>query len=145
MDYSIERSGSKNIIIICDVEKLECPINRKKEIEKKLNSKFDKFDKKYICFNPMIESAYWECKPVITQIIKLQYKKKFGGSTTQSIVLPQKTFYSKPDLKKIFKKYDLKYRETLFAKEFFPRIDYIKCKNATLKRTVNHLNLILVA
>ena len=140
MLHLIERSGSKDIIIICDVEKLKCPIYRKEEIEKKLDPNLDKFNRKYICFNPMIESAYWECKPIIKKIITLQYKNKFQKLPTKSISLPEKSSYSINDLKESFIKFNLKYRETLFAKEFFPRVNYDQCKNSELQRMINFLN-----
>jgi len=136
----IERSSSNNIFIICDVEKkLKCVTARKDTIEGKLDELVDKAKLKYIFFNPMIESFYWQCKQIIKRIIDLEYKKKFSKKINRNIIIPTSISNSLYDLKKLFKKYDLKYREALFAESFFPRVDYNKCKDRTLNRAIEKI------
>jgi hypothetical protein len=94
----------------------------------------DKSIIRYAFFNPMIESSYWECPQVIKKIIKLEYKKKFTTSQVPEISLPTEIPYSQWALKKCFKNFNLKYRETTFARQFFPRIDYATCPNQVLTR-----------
>ncbi len=139
MYYLVEKSGSKEIFIVCDIEKLKCNTNRKKLIESKLEDSVDKCIIKYVFFNPKIEPYYWECPQVIKKIIELEYKKKFDTTNVPDISLPKKSYYSHDDLKKCFKSFNLKYRETLFSKQFFPRVDFEQCNNKVLKRFIKFL------
>jgi len=138
--YMIERSSSNDIFIICDVEKrLRCVTARKDTIEGKLDELVDKTKLKYIFFNPTIEFFYWQCEQIIQRIIDLEYKKKFSKNINRNIIIP--TSISNPlyDLKKLFKKYDLKYREALFAESFFPRVNYNNCNDKTLNRAIEKI------
>ncbi len=135
--YMIERSSSNDIFVICDIEKkLKCVTVRKDTIEGKLDASVDMTKLKYIFFNPLIESFYWQCKQIIQRIIKLEYKKRFGKNIDRRVIIPTRISNSLDDLKKLFKKYKLKYREALFAESFFPRVDYNKCKDRTLNRAI---------
>lgn len=139
--YLIERSGSTDIFIICDVErKLRCPPNRRRLIESKLADFVNKNYLNYILFNPIIEDSYWECKQTIESIIKKEYSKKFPQAQLPELSLPNISSASIDDLKKCFKNYQLKYREALFAREFFPSVDFKSCKNIVLKRAMRLLD-----
>jgi len=139
MYYLIEKSGSTDIFIVCDIEKLRCNTKRKNEIEKKLDEVVNNNTIRYAFFNPRIETAYWECPEVIKKIIEIEYKRKFNSPKLPGIALPKKSSYSQDDLKKLFKSVDLKYRETSFAKQFFPRVDYRECDNKVLIRLTKFL------
>ncbi|UCH98417.1 MAG: hypothetical protein JSV88_16670 [Candidatus Aminicenantes bacterium] len=140
--YFIEKSQTDNVIVVCDVEKLKCHSIRKEAIEKKLDESVDKSLIKYAFFNPMIESSYWECPRMIKKIIELEYKKKFTSSKVPEISLPTDVPYSQVGLKMCFKNFNLKYRETTFARQFFPRIDYETCPNQVLTRICEFLESI---
>lgn len=139
MYYLIERSDSKDIFIVCDIEKLKCNANRKNRIESKLDDSIDRSVIKYVFFNPKIETSYWECPDVIKKIMKLEYKKKFNNPNLPDIAFPGDYSHSQDALKKCFKSAGLKYRETSFSKEFFPRVNYERCKNKVLKRLIKFL------
>lgn len=140
MYYLIERSGSNDVFIICDVERrLKCSTDRKNQIENKLDDSVDKNKIKHIFFNPVIESLYWECTKIIKEIIELQYKVKFGTTQEPKISLPCGGTHPLDDLKKLFQSCKLKYRESIFSKDFFPRVDYDRCTNKVLKRTISLL------
>jgi len=50
------------------------------------------------------------------------------------ISLPTDVPYSQGTLKKCFRNFNLKYRETTFARQFFPRVDYENCPDQVLTR-----------
>lgn len=139
MYHFIERSGAADILVVCDVEKLKCNITRTKAIESKFDDCVDKNMIKYSFFKPRIESAYWECPQIIKKIVEIEYKEKFSFKKKPSIFLPGNISNSQFALKQLFKEYNLKYRETKFAEEFFPRVNYEECENITLKRIYNFL------
>lgn len=139
MFHFVEKSGSKDIFIVCDIEKLKCNTNRKKNIESKLEDAIDKHIIKYIFFNPMIEASYWNCPQTIKRIIEREYKRKFKTSDVPAISLPEKEEYSQHDLKKCFIGFNLKYRETSFSEIFFSTVDFEQCDNKVLKRLNNFL------
>ena len=117
--YLIERSGSSEIFIICDVERrLRCLQNRKFAIENKLSDNVNRKFIKYIFFNPTIESSYWECKSIIEKIIEIQYNSKFTTSKFSDVLIENSELSSLHDLKRCFENQSLKYREAIFAKEF---------------------------
>lgn len=135
MYHLIERSGAADIFVVCDVEKdLKCNVTRKDAIESKLDDSVDKSKIKYSFFKPMIEPSYWECPQIIKKIIEIEYKKKFKTKKIPSISLSEDISCSQFGLKQCFIKYELKYRETTFANEFFPRVNYNRCQNLVLKR-----------
>lgn len=135
--HAIQNSGANDIFIVCDVErKLKCPPNRRKFIEHRLDTQIVKNKIKYICFNPSIESLYWECTRIIKQIIELEYKRKYSKSQVPLISIPDSHPRPLNDLKYLFKKFKLKYPKARFAEEFFPRVDYNRCTNTVLNRTI---------
>jgi hypothetical protein len=134
MYYLIEKSKSNNVIVVCDVEKLKCHSRRKSLIETKFDECIDKRLIKYAFFNPMIEISYWECPRIIEKIIELEYKRKFKAEKIPDISLPADISHSQDELKKHFKKFNMKYRETSFAEQFFPRVDYENCPDNVLAR-----------
>ena len=142
--HMIERSSSNDIFVICDVErKVKCVTARKNIIEKKLDDTVDITKLKYILFNPLIEFLYWQCKQITRKIIEMEYKIKFGKNIGPKIPIQTSTTNFLYDLKKLFQKFDLKYREPLFAENFFPRVDYNKCKDITLNRAIVKIENVL--
>jgi hypothetical protein len=147
MYYQIEASRSRRILVVCDVEKLKCYSKRKELIETKLDEQVDKSFIRYVFFNPMIESSYWQCPWVIEKIVELAYKEKFGSpkdpKTFQiSFKVDNSYSHSQEGLKRYFKKFNLKYRETWFADKFFPRVDFEECPNHELSRVLGFLESI---
>ncbi len=147
MYHQVVKSQSRHIMVVCDVEKLKCYSKRKELIESKLDDQVDKNLIRYVFFKPMIESSYWECPRVIEKIAELAYKEKFAPPKDPKI--PQISFnvdnsysYSQEGLKKYFKKFNLKYRETLFAQQFFPRVDFEECPDHVLSRVLRFLDSI---
>jgi hypothetical protein len=51
-------------------------------------------------------------------------------------------FFVEGGLIKCFKNFNLKYRETTFARQFFPRVDYEACPNQVLTRICEFLKAI---
>lgn len=140
--YLIKKSRSRNIIVVCDVEKLKCFSKRKAQIESKLKKSVDKSVIKYVFFNPMIEPYYWDCPEIIKKITELEYKKKFPTVKVPNLSIPGESPHTQDALKKHFKRFRLKYREALFSKQFFPRIDYEQCDNKILNRLAGFLETI---
>jgi len=58
------------------------------------------------------------------------------------ISLPTDVPNSQWALKKCFKNFDLKYRETTFARQFSPNVDYETCPNHVLSRICEFLESI---
>ncbi len=144
MYYLVEKSGSDTVFVVCDIEKLKCNGNRKLNIESKLEAEVKKGHIRYVFFNPMIEVSYWDCPQVVEKIIQLECRKKFGSRKVPGIALPAKPSHFQDELKKLFKRYNLKYRETIFSGLFFPRVDYEACGNPVLKRLLEFLEAVKV-
>lgn len=98
---------------------------------------------KYSFFNPCIEHSYWECRDIIKKIIELQYREKFKTSDIPEIIIPATNFHPIDDLRKSFRKYNVKYRESKFAEKFFARVNFDLCKNEVLKRTLRLIGSII--
>jgi hypothetical protein len=139
--YLIEKSGSSNIIVVCDLEKFPCYLERKKIIENTVREKINLNHMHYAFFKPMIESGYWECDTIIEKIITMNFREKFTKLPPNPLVLENNN-HPLESLKKSFKKYDLKYRESDFSEKFFPRVDFDTCQNLTLKRLISKLDSI---
>lgn len=141
MYYLVEKSRTRDVVVICDIEKLKCMSKRQDLIVSKLDPSVDKKSIRFAFFNPMIESAYWDCPRIIESVIKAEHKKKFRSPKTPSVSLPDKiSSHWQDHLKKNFKKLNLKYRETSFAQQFFPRVDYANCPNQVLTRICSFLD-----
>jgi hypothetical protein len=110
LSYLVEKSGSSNIIIVCDLEKLPCFLDRKTKIENVVKERIDVSHMHYAFFKPMIESGYWECATIIEKVIALDFKERFAKPTPNPLVLEINN-HPLDSLKKSFKKYNLKYRE----------------------------------
>jgi len=140
LSHLIEQSSSEMIIIICDVENLECFSKRKEKIENIINSEVKDLDIVNAFFNPMIEVGYWECEQIIKRVIELEYKNIFNTFPHEPIELVQDTAHPLFALKKSFKKYDLKYRESKFSEMFFPRVNFDNCNSNVLQRIISPLD-----
>ena len=144
MYHFIAQSRSNDIFVICDGEDLGCPINRRVEIERKLKKDVEKSKMRYIFFSPMIEALYWQCKKIIQRIIQLEFKNRFKKTINIRVLVKQKCKHPLGDLKDLFKKHGLKYREALFAEQFFPGVDYENCADIVLRRAIERIESTLV-
>ncbi len=138
--YLVQRAELRDIFIVCDVEDLICPANRKNRIESKLESHVDKTVIKYICFNPKIESSYWECPAIIQSVMSCLYKRKYNSPMPPAQSMPNNITHPLAALKYWFKENRLKYRKPEFAKEFFPRVNFSNCLNSVVQRTIRLIN-----
>jgi hypothetical protein len=142
-DEKIEKSRSNNLIIICDVEKLRCNTSRKEEIEKRLDKYSRKLNINYIFFNPMIEKLYWDCPELIKKVLILTYNKFYNSdSSLPEIRISEIRSSFKYKLKELFRKFNMKYRESRFSKDFFSNIDFHLCNNSEIARIVNIINVL---
>lgn len=132
--HFINSSGSGKILIICDLEELGCNSLRREAILSKLDCDIDFDDIEYVFSNPMIESEYWKCPDLIKRLVQLEYKEKYRTQKSPTINIPADIHRNQGGLKRLFKDYNTKYRESKFAKKFFPRVDF-ECENENLNRT----------
>jgi len=124
-NYKISRSGSNEVIVVCDVEDLKCNSSRLNAIQTRLVDETKKLNIYYVFFNPIIENLYWNCPSVLKRTIEIIYARKFGDATlVKDINLPQTDCISKHKLKLLFQHYDIKYSERQFSNIFFPRVPY---------------------
>ena len=142
--YKINRSESQEAIIVCDVEGLGCHTARVERIRNNLSDEVGSLNIHCVFFNPSIEKLYWECPNTLKKVLKFFYKRKFGDGTSIPVInLPEITGKYLYNLKELFRQYDLKYRETQFSEEFFPRIDFDQCGNHVIERLIRYVNQIL--
>lgn len=143
-NYRITRSGSREVIVICDVEDLNCNSSRREAIEDRLENDIRGLNIHYVFFNPLIERLYWDCPLLLRRVLKLFYVTRFGGGTSvPNIILPEVRGKYDYNLKKLFKSYGVKYRESKFSEEFFPRILYGQCDSVVIMRLMNFMDQIL--
>ncbi len=138
--YLIEKSNSSKIIVICDIENLQCFSARKNKINGILKNTINRNNILYVFFNPMIEVGYWDSEEIIKKIIQVEYKEKFAKDYQNEIVLMGNGDKPLQSLKNSFRKYDVNYRESKFSEMFFPRVDYNNCQNSVLHRIVTYLD-----
>ena len=137
--YLIQQSNCDRILIVCDVEKLKCLTNRKIVIESILSTEVDKKLLYYSFSNPMIENNYWICPLNIEKVIRKQYKAKYNAELID--VNFDGYNHSQSGLKKLFKDYGIKYRETSFSEQFFGGVDdFNNCSSDLVKRVFEHIN-----
>ena len=135
--YKIKMSGSKEIFIICDIEKLNCNTKRKEKIESILKSEIDKSSIKYLFFNPCIEALYFSCPSILEKVIQKTHKQKFQNSEKINLEIPlvKKSYFY--ELQSLFNKHDVKYIESQFANSFFPAVKFDKCENHVIQRLIH--------
>lgn len=138
--YKIEKSGSMEIIIICDIEKEKCNTNRKQKIESTLKSEIDINMISYIIFNPSIEALYFSCIPILKKVLQKTIVQKFQNNDKINLEITEakKSYYF--ELQSLFKKYDVKYIESDFAKNFFSSVNFESCENPVIRRLIHFIN-----
>lgn len=138
IDYLISRSGTDKIMIIGDLERLPCYSNRKNQILGIFNNNISLENLKMVFSKPMIETQYWDCPELISRIVKLEYRRIYQTPNTPEITIPNTINHNIFGLKQLFKKYNVKYRESRFSEMFFPRVNF-GCQNNTLIRTITFI------
>jgi hypothetical protein len=143
-NHWIESSGAKYIFIVCDIETdLNCPIERRKKIldimEKIKDSYSPPVDMEkigYIFSEPTIEEIYCFHSELTKNVLLKLYKRKFNTDclNINISVLEDKNKSPVFRMKSFFQQNNLTYKETEFAENFFPQLDYKASENATIKR-----------
>jgi len=140
--HLIEQSNANHIIVICDIENLGCFTNRKNKILEILESNIDKSKLKFIFFNPMIENHYWDCESNIIGVLKKEIKNKFNR-TEANITIASDITKNQVGIKKLFNKYNVKFRESKFSESFFSRTNFEECSNLSIIRLKSQLNFVI--
>lgn len=143
-NHWVERSGVKKIFVICDIEgEYNCPIERRdaildviREEEKNCSPPVVIENISYIFSEPTLEEIYCFHKEISKNVLTKLYKRKYN-SEPQNIDTSFLDDSKKSPifrLKAFFQKHGLTYKETEFAENFFPQLDYECSANKTIKR-----------
>ncbi len=145
-NHWVERSGAKSIFIVCDIEaELNCPIERRKkildimhDIKDSCSPPVDMNKLGFIFSEPTIEEIYCFHSELTRSVLAKLYKKKFNSNPpTINIDILSSTKSPNHKMKSFFWAHDLTYKETEFAENFFPQLDYAASENKTVKRLVS--------
>lgn len=146
-NHWVERSGTNAIFVICDIEaELNCPIERRKkildimqELKNTYSPPVNEEKLRFIFCDPTIEELYCYHADVTKSILEKLYKRKFGAeiSSVDIGILGHETKSPVFKMKSFFLSHGLTYKETEFAENFFPQLDYESSGNKTIKRLVN--------
>ena len=136
--HLIQRSQTKNIVIICDVEtELHCPTERKEKILRKIEKTVDKSLLKFIFSIPLLEEIYCFEKDITKNVLKKLYKQKYNKDIIPNMASFENNRNPLCKIMSFFKQNELTYKKTEFAENFFPQLNYQESSNNTVKRLFN--------
>jgi hypothetical protein len=139
--YRIYKANNCNVIVVCDLEKLPCPLEKKKKLKKIINGSVDESSILHIFSMPMIEDLYCSEVKVSTAVLKYFYEKN-QNIKMQSIdasMLTDLKISVLQRLKNFHRAHGLTYKKVQFAERFFSQLIYDKCHNDTVKRLLSVL------
>jgi hypothetical protein len=147
-NHWIERSNPDAVIIICDLEKIPCPTERKNSMIAQIDN--DSYLKKppihieknkllFVFSLPNIEEIYCSEIKITKNILNETYRRSHGNKITFNDdevenILTTTSMKPLEKIKKIFKKFGLTYKKREFSESFFSQLDYENSKNKSVKR-----------
>lgn len=140
--YKVKQAGPCDIVVVCDLEKDPCPIQRKDNLIKSFHTEIKTEDIKFVFSNPILEEIYCFEYGLTAKILRNYFQAKYNNDinsidSTSLNVAGKSPLYK---IQRFFKIHKLTFKKIQFADKFFSQFNYMESTNKTVIRLVSFLN-----